>query len=85
MARPADPKTCAALEALQEKPMTARELGACLGLPERTVKDICHRLVTRGQVRVLQKQRQAHARRPVACYGPPTAADSGMWLSSLWR
>lgn len=85
MARPPDPKTCAALEALREQPMTARELGARLGLPERTVKNICHRLVGRGFVQVVQKQRQAHARRPVACYGQPAAVDRGLWLSSLWR
>lgn len=85
MARPTDSKTQAALETLRHQPMTARELCATLGLPERTVKDICHRLVARGQVQVVQKQRHKHARRPVACYGQPSAASLADWMSTLWR
>jgi predicted ArsR family transcriptional regulator len=86
MSRPPDPKTTQALEALLEQPMTARDLCLRLGLPERTVKNICHRLVSRGQVQVVRRQRIPQARRPVACYGKSTAStifDHG--VSALWR
>lgn len=83
MPRPLGNTTRAALQALAERPMTARELGARLNVPERIVKNVCYRLISRGAVCVTRLERQLHARRPVACYGVP--AQTNDWALPLWR
>lgn len=84
MARPLGEVAQAALEALTEGPLMARDLSNALKVPERTMKNICHRLVSSGHARVAGSYTSAHARRPVALYSLPEN-DRTALMNTIWH
>lgn len=83
MARPLGEISQAALDLLDRRPLTAREIAMKLQVPERTVKDICYRLTSGGHARVVDQRRVPHARRPVAVYAPRCRQPFA--LGAVWR
>ena len=77
------------LAALKGRPQAACDLVAALAVPERTLKDVLHRLVAAKVVAVLRTERREGARRPVHIYilasEVPVVASPVLDPASLWR
>lgn len=84
MARPLGEIAQAALAALTDGPLMARDLSDALQVPERTMKDICYRLVSGGHARISGLHTADHARRPVALYALP-GNDSAALMNTIWH
>lgn len=85
MARPLGPIAQAALQALEGGPLAVRDLCAQLQVPERRMKNICHRLIRRERIIVARRERRQGARRPLCLYTLADRRGTYVDLLGVWR